>query len=178
MGYARVGAVCASSILFGLALISSAPAYAQKGRDPEDRLGDLRKCSAIAEDAARLACFDTAVASVIAQQDSGEITVVEKEDIETTRRSLFGFSLPKIGLFGSSDDKADEILQSRITGLRRVRNDYWEITIEEGSVWRAANTPRRFKPQVGDPVELEAAAMGSFWFRVDGSHGVKARRIR
>ena len=153
------------------------PAVAAAQND-EDQLKALRDCRTIQDDAARLACFDTAVQVVIARQDSGEITVVDKEDIRETRRGLFGFSMPKLGIFGSGDDEADQVMQSTITGLRQLRGDHWEIEIAEGSVWQATNTPRRFKPETGDSVELERAAMGSYWLRVDGSLGVKARRIR
>lgn len=154
------------------------PAHAQDADKSESRLQELRECRAIEQSGARLACFDAAVANVIARQDSGELQVLDKEDVAETRRSLFGFSLPKIGIFTSDDEEENSMLQSRITGLRRLRSDHWEIEISEGSVWQATNTPRRFRPEVGDEVELEKAAMSSYWLRVNGELGVKARRIR
>lgn len=167
----------------GLALAAAAalpglPAHAQSEKQSENKLQALRDCRAIEQPEERLACFDAAVSSIIARQDSGELQVVDKEDIAETRRGLFGFSLPKIGIFGAGDDRVDTILHSRITGLRRIRSDHWEIEISEGSVWQATNTPRRFKPEVNDEIELEKAALGSYWLRVNGALGVKARRIR
>ncbi|MBX7459457.1 hypothetical protein [Qipengyuania huizhouensis] len=154
------------------------PAHAQDNGEGANRLQALRDCRSIAQDEERLACFDAAVDNVIARQDSGDLQVLDREDVEKTRRGLFGFSLPKIGIFSSDDEDENTILQSRITGLRRLRSDHWEIEIAEGSVWRATNTPRRFRPEVGDEVELEKAAMTSYWLRVDGALGVKASRIR
>ncbi|WP_034922204.1 hypothetical protein [Erythrobacter sp. SD-21] len=168
------GFVRAAAAITALGL-GTAPANAQ---EDEDYLKALRDCRLVEQDSARLACFDDAVQTVIEKQDSGEIRVVDKEDIRETRRGLFGFSMPKLGIFGASDDEADEVLQSTITGLRRLRSDHWEIEIAAGSVWQATNTPRRFKPETGASVELEQAAMGSYWLRVDGEMGVKARRIR
>lgn len=164
--------------VFAAAAFVAVPASAQDVQENENELQALRDCRAIAQSEARLACFDAAVDVVIARQDSGELQVLDKEDVAETRRGLFGFSLPKIGIFASDDEEADAILQSRITGLRRIRSDHWEIEISEGSVWRATNTPRQFKPEVGDEVELEKAAMTSYWLRVNGALGVKASRIR
>ncbi|KWV95452.1 hypothetical protein ASS64_05530 [Erythrobacter sp. AP23] len=159
-------------------MLLAGPISAQGDEDGTNQLQALRDCRVIQQNEARLACFDAAVDNVIARQDSGDLQVLAKEDVAKTRRGLFGFSLPRIGIFSS--DKEDElaVLQSKITGLRRLRSDHWEIEIAEGSVWQATNTPRRFKPEVGDDVELEKAAMSSYWLRVDGAHGVKARRIR
>lgn len=163
--------ICALAVAAFVAL----PANAQ---DSENELQVLRDCRAIEQNEARLACFDGAVDTVIARQDSGELQVLDKEDVAQTRRGLFGFSLPKIGIFASDDEKENTFLQSRITGLRRLRSDHWEIEISEGSVWRATNTPRQFRPEVGDEIELEKAAMTSYWLRVNGALGVKASRIR
>ena len=167
----------------GLTLIAAGgllavPTHAQDDEEGANRLQALRDCRAVVQDQERLACFDAAVDNVIARQDSGDLQVLDRDDVEKTRRGLFGFSLPKIGIFSSDDEAANTILQSQITGLRRLRSDHWEIEITEGSVWRATNTPSRFRPEVGDSVELEKAAMTSYWLRVDGALGVKASRIR
>ena len=151
---------------------------AREGEQEVDQLQALRNCRNFAQDSERLVCFDAAIDTVIAKQDSGEIRVVDKEKIAETRRELFGFSMPKTGIFAGGDHETDEILNSTITGIRRIGSDDWELTLEAGSVWQANNTPRRFKPEVGSQVELEKAALGSYWFRVDGGLGVKARRIR
>ena len=159
-------------------ILSFAPTLQAKEHREADQLQALRACSDIEEDAARLTCFDQSVQTLVDLQDRGEITVVDREDIAETRRGLFGFSLPKLGVFGPGDDSEEQVLNSRITAIRQIRSDHWEIEIAEGSVWLATNTPRRFKPKVGSEVELEQAALSSYWFRVDGQLGVKARRIR
>lgn len=160
-----------------IALALPVTSSAQEDDAAPDHLQALDSCRNISENTARLACFDREVALVMAERESGAIKVVDAEDIRETRRSLFGFSTPKSGVFAPEGEE-EKLLQSTITSLRQVRADYWEVTIAEGSVWRASDTPRRFKPKVGDPVELEEAALGSYWLRVDGKAGVKARRIR
>lgn len=160
-----------------LLLTATHPVFAQD-TDESDHLDNLRECRAIADPTSRLACYDQAVGQVIAKTDAGELRVVDEEEIRETRRGLFGFSLPKLGIFGGDgeEDEADEILQSEITAVRRVR-DEWHLTIAEGSVWRVSNAPTRFKARVGEAVEFEKAAMGSYWVRVGGRLGVKGRRV-
>lgn len=162
-----------TALSLGYASVSQA-----KEQGETDQLLALKTCSAIEDDSARLTCFDQSVQTLMDLQDRGEITVVDKEDIAETRRGLFGFSLPKLGVFGPGDDAEEQVLNSHITAIRQLRGDHWEIEIEEGSVWQATNTPRRFKPKVGAEVELEKAALTSYWLRIDGQLGVKARRIR
>ena len=169
---------CSWAIGLAALSLSYAPASQAKEQSETDRLQALKLCSAIKADSERLACFDQSVQSLVDMQDRGEITVMDKEDIAETRRGLFGFSLPKLGVFGSGDDAGEQVLNSHITAIRQLRGDHWEIEIEEGSVWQATNTPRRFKPKVGAEVELEKAALTSYWLRVNGQLGVKARRIR
>ena len=159
-------------------ILATLPTSASAQEKSDDaQLGQLRECQAIVDDAARLACYDREVAAVVAASDAGDIQVVDKEDIRETRRGLFGFSLPKTGIFGGGDDKDDEVMTSQITSVRQVGREGYRITIAEGSVWQINDPPRRFRPKVGDDVELERAAMGSFWVRLNGQNGVKGRRV-
>lgn len=160
----------------GFALLAIACPAAGQDQTAQDRyLDELRACQAIESDPARLACFDKSVGSIVSATQSGELQVVEKEQLEKTRRGMFGFTLPKLGLFSGKDDL--ELLQSTITGVKGTRGG-WIITIEEGSVWQMNNVPSRLNaPQVGDPVEFKKAALGSYFIRIDGQIGVKGRRI-
>ncbi len=173
----------ALALIAGAALVAGAsPSAAQVSQDAAaaDYLGGLKQCRAVAEPSARLACFDEAAAAILAAADTGEVQIVDREAVRETRRSLFGFSLPKLGIFGSNDDEGERLektMQSEITGVQRLDSDSWRIAIAEGSVWQVSDAHRGFKPRVGAPVEFERAAMGSYWVRVDGQIGVKGRRV-
>lgn len=175
-GSARLAATA-----FALAALSSvtatAPALGQEAAQASSEpLDALRACRAIEEEGERLACYDREVAAVLGASEKGEVQVVRKEEVEKTRRGLFGFRLPKIGLFGG-DDSEMNLLRSTITKVRPIRRG-WIITIEEGSVWQLNSVPSRLRPpKVGDPVEFKKAALGSYFVRIDGQMGVKGRRI-
>lgn len=157
------------------------PAQSQESETGEgDYLAALQQCRAIGDDAARLACFDREAATLLAATDRGDLRIVDREAVRETRRSLFGFSLPKLGIFGGNDDDEDEVdgtLVSEVTDVRTIGRDAFLLTITEGSVWRVSSAPRRFKPRVGDTIELEKAAMSSYWVRLNGQIGVKGRRV-
>ncbi len=158
-------------------LPAQALAQEQESSTTSEWLNGLEQCRDILAAESRLACFDEEVAEILKATEAGEVQIVDGEDLRKTRRGLFGFSLPKSGIFGGGADELERKMQSEITSLRRIDSDSWVITIAEGSVWRVENAHRGFKPRVGAPVELERAAMGSYWVRVDGQIGAKGRRI-
>lgn len=142
-------------------------------------------CRAVADDRARLACFDASVTQLDAARSSGAIAVFDREEVNKTRRGLFGFSLPSLGIFGGGNGKdrradADEIKE--ITGkIRTAQRNYeggWVITLEDGARWEQTE-PMTFgrAPKPGSTATIKRAALGSYKMSIDGSPAVKAHRI-
>ena len=174
-----VGAAMAAA-----ALIVSTTAGAADDKPKADPLSPLRSCRAIVANAERLACFDTVAGQLLTAADEGDLSVVDREEVRKTRRKLFGFSLPDLGIFGRSDkardkDQADEveILNTTIASSRNVR-DGLEITTAEGAIWLIESPPRRlFSPKSGQPVEFRKGTLGSYFVRINNQAGVKGKRI-
>jgi hypothetical protein len=172
-------------LVFPVVALAFAPAAWAEDRQPpaSEYVEGLRACQAIVEPGARLACYDAAAGRMVAAAEQGEVRVVDREDVERTRRRLFGFSLPDIGIFGggkeSGEDDELDMLESTITSARRVGDD-WVFTIEEGdAVWQISNPPMRLaRLKPGDKVVFKKAALGSYFIRIDGQIGVKGTRIR
>lgn len=181
-GGIRRGLVAA---LAGAALAAPAGLAAQDAARAADPLDPLRSCRTIAIDAERLACFDRAATSLVTAAEEGDLSVVNREEVRKTRRALFGFSLPDLGIFGRSDrarekDEADEIevLNTTIAGARTTR-DGLVITTAEGAAWLIDSPPRRLMPpKAGQPVEFRKGSLSSYFIRINGQKGVKGRRIR
>ena len=169
-----------------LAIGTAAPVVAQDDGNPDTAIANtpiidkLAECTQIASESDRLACFDREVGELVGATEEGEVRIVETEDITKARRRLFGFSLPKVGLFGGDDDE-DEVteLVSTITKVRQVGRGEWHFWIEEGDAqWRIKNTSIRARaPEVGDEVEFKPATMGTYWIRVNGRKGARGNRI-
>lgn len=166
-------------------LMTVSPAVAQEQRQKgtsiqnSPLIGKLETCTAITDNADRLACFDREVGALVGATNEGEVKVVQTEDIAQARRRLFGFSLPNIGLFGDASEDEITLLQSTITKVQQVGPKEWHIWIEEGNAqWQMKGTSIRTRaPKVGDPVEFKPATMGTYWIRVDGRNGVRGNRI-
>ena len=167
--------------LLGASLATTSVAAQDAPKD--QHLDSLKQCKAITDPQQRLTCYDSAVTSVLSAIDQGEIRVVDKVDVEKTQRGLFGFSLPKIGLFGGGNDdgKVEELdmLESTITEVKQVSGDTWLLRIAEGDAqWQISNAPMRFSaPKIGDKVVFKRASFNSYFIRVGNQIGVKGRRV-
>ncbi|MFY8048152.1 MAG: hypothetical protein ACOVNS_04970 [Erythrobacter sp.] len=168
-----------------LAAITAAPLAAADDKPESAYIKGLRDCQAKSDPAERLACYDTAVAAMVAASSEGEVRVVDREEVRQTRRKLFGFALPDLGIFGGKDDKDDPeqaeeftTLQTTIAGVRAINGKY-VLTTAEGAQWQLDEMPARLmKPKVGQPVEIKAGALSSYFLRINGQGGVKGRRVQ
>ncbi|MEE2527011.1 hypothetical protein V0U79_11580 [Hyphobacterium sp. HN65] len=60
-----------------------------------DPIDDILVCQQIADQAARLACFDAAAVQLAAERDNGLVGIY-RDDIEAVERDAFGFDLPSM----------------------------------------------------------------------------------
>lgn len=175
-----------SSTVAGALALTCIPAAAQEanaapGPTP-DYLERLKDCQTKQDDDARLACFDAAVGQMVDANEKGDVEVVDREDVRKTKRQLFGFSLPKIKLFGGPDgeeDDKDKLFETTITRARYLSAKKARFTTAEGAVWEMKNIPRRLrKIKAGDTVKFKQASLGYYFIRIGGQMGVKGRRIQ
>ena len=68
-------------------------------------LATLLACHSIGDEKQRLACYDREIAVFESAERDRKVIVLDQEQVKTTRRSLFGFSLPSLRLFGSGAGK-------------------------------------------------------------------------
>ncbi|WP_245228465.1 hypothetical protein [Pontixanthobacter sp. CEM42] len=162
------------------ASIAAGPASAQEAAEEDAYIKSLKACQAITDDSQRLTCYDAAVGTVVAASDEGQVRIIDGEDVKKTKRRLFGFSLPKLGLFGDDDKEEDlELLQSTITNVSISGRNTVFITIEDGNaVWRIPGAKKSLRARVGDKVEFKKAALGSYFVRINGQNGEKGRRVK
>lgn len=171
------GKILVLPAIFAL-IAASAPAHAQNKPEDDAYITSLKSCQPITDDAERLSCYDAAVGRVVAASDEGEVRIIDREDATNTKRRLFGFSVPKLGLFGEGDAEEDiEVLQSTITKVAFSGRNTVLLTIEDGAVWRIQGAKKALLAKPGDKVEFKEAALGSYFVRINGQNGEKGRRI-
>lgn len=166
-----------ATIMMAVALAAT-QAAAPAGGAGEGLLSQLRNCRQLADPTAKIACYDAAVAAFDSAVAEKKVVVLDREDVRETRRSLFGFNLPKLPLFGGGDgDKEEEEVVSRISAVRSLGYGKWRIRIETGAVWQTIEAPRiDIPPEIGDEVRIRRAAMGSYFMNIKGRRAVKATR--
>ena len=141
----------------------------------------LVRCRAIAEDAARLQCFDAAAAELQAATERRDVVVVDREQVRESRRRLFGLPLPRLPVFGGGGDEEEEdevsSIESNIVSAHQQGYGQWVVRLEDGSTWvQTDNQVIAARPRSGQPVRVQRGAFGSYMMKVNNQPGVRVRR--
>jgi len=167
----------------GLAVLALGAAVAQTTTSAlPGAVQRLLECRGQTPDAARLACYDAAVAELSRVISSGDVVVVDHERVAKVKRQAFGFSLPSLNLFERGGEKGGGELQqiSGVVAEAHLRGDRkWIITLEDGAVWEQTDDERlNREPRKGSKAEVRKAALGSFFMNIDGQRALRVQRVR
>ncbi len=162
---------------------------------------DLTSCRSIADDAARLACYD----SIAATPPVAPAAVAEPTAIATTPAAVVGADDPAaqastarapvdeplddpIDLFGRSDREVRDLaiqrntgealtrIQAVVTAVRESATGRLTLSLDNGQVWTQSES-QRFRIKVGDTVEIRRGKVGSYFVkRVGTNRSVRVRR--
>jgi hypothetical protein len=168
-------AVAAAALVAPAAL----PAKDSKPQQRPEAFQALVRCRALADDSARLRCFDAAAAALQQQADNRDLVVVDRKQIQETKRSLFGLDIPDLNPFGGGGGDAEEIksIEGVVRSALQDGDGRWVVTLEDNSTWaQTDNYPFAVNPKRGNKVKIVKAAMGSYMMRINGQPGVRAKR--
>lgn len=176
-----------SSLAAWLVVLGVAATAAGAGADAKDKAAPpaaveaVTRCRTIADDAARLHCFDTSAQQLQAAIAKRDVYVLERTEVRQTRRELFGLSVAKESVISESVDdenKVDEI-DATVTAAAQDNLGNWTVTLNTGAVWQQTDGyPLARGPRKGDTVEIKRAAMGSYKMSVGKQSAVRVRRLR
>lgn len=145
---------------------------------------DLLKCRAITDDAQRLACFDRQVGAMETASQRDEVVVLDKAELHKTRRTLFGFSFPKLPFLGGDDDDRKDAgeegvaqINATIASVRSLGYGKWNIVLEDGAQWATTEAITTRDPKPGMKIEIKRAAVGSFLGKLEGGRPVRMKRV-
>lgn len=139
----------------------------------------LADCRKLADDSARLACFDKAAAALDQAEAKGDIIVVDREQVRKVRREAFGLTLPSISLFEKGEPR-DEIdtLTGVVATARQDATGRWVIRLEDGGTWIQADAGEfPTAPKAGAPAKVRRGALGSYFMSVGGKSAFRAKRV-
>ncbi|MBY8828087.1 type VI secretion protein [Hephaestia mangrovi] len=159
-----------------------AASAADKGKDPGQAkvLQDVVACRAIADSTARLACYDRAATALDQAVTADQLVVMDKEAVRETRRSLFGFSLPRIGLFGGSGGDKEEMKQidTSVTSVSHDIDGRMVFGTAEGATWHQIDDRPTFGVKHGTKVTISVASLGSYFAKFERGVPIRVRRDR
>ena len=165
-----------------LATMTSGARAADKDAAGDRVLQSLTRCRGIADSEERLACFDKATGALEQAVQAKQVRIVDQEDIRKTRRSLFGFTVPRIGLFGDRDGEEDRPefteINTVVASSRALGNGRVEIRLagEESAVWQTTEA-MNFPPKTGDAIRIRKGSLGNYFINV-GGRSVRGMRVR
>lgn len=138
---------------------------------------DVLQCRTITDAQARLACFDQTVGTLATAQQNKDLYVADKQAVQEARRGLFGFSLPKVKLFGDND-MAEEVksIEATIKAVTQGQRGY-VFTLEDGARWAQQDGAYMDRPKVGSKIRIRRAALGSYMGSIDGRVGFRIERL-
>lgn len=178
------------SVLALLALALAGPVGAQpptlQAQAP-DAIAKVYACGEIAESAARLACFDAAVAAMKTAQTQGQFAAVDAAGVRQIEREAFGFSLPslpRLGLpglrRGDGGVAAAETERTPELTLTIARIGSFDgrpsFVMDNGQVWVVIGNEGNRLARPGGAVTIRRASMGSYLMSI--AAGGTALRVR
>lgn len=173
--------VLRTTLILGTVMVFAPEAAAQTARNRPELFGKLIDCRSIPDKAQRLSCYDRSVAAIDDAEKKNELVVVDRQEIRETKRSLFGFSLPRISLFSGdkNDDKEDvSEIQSIVEAARTVKGGDWSLTLaNDAGTWETGSDVA-VAPRAGDKVRIRKASLGSYLGQVGMNRGVRFRRVK
>lgn len=166
----------------GGAMFLAAAAVAAKQPEaapPPPQVSALLACQSITQSAERLACYDKAAAGISEAVAKKDIVVYDRESVRKTKRGLFGFSIPDLGIFGGDDDSVEvKQIEGEIVSTAFNADGGYIFRLADGSRWSQTDgKPIALPPESGDKVVVKKGALGSFILSVGKQPGVKVERI-
>ena len=143
-------------------------------------LAGLAQCRGVADGPERLACYDKAVDTLTAATARKDVVVMDRAEMREARHGLFGFSLPRLRIFGNSDagDEPEHDLVAKVASARQLGYGKWRFTLDSGAVWETTEADRSFDgPKVGQDILLQRGALGGYFAKVGKQHRVAAQRV-
>ena len=173
-GYGGLFATSAVLLTLLLTLQTGTAAAAER---PAKTLAAVTACRSIVDPAQRLACYDAAVGPFVDAIARGDLKVIDREEVRQTRRSLFGFELPRLPFFSGDDSVRDapKEIDTTVASSHEAGYSNWSITMADGSVWQTKE-PLPRDPRGGQAVKIKAGALGNYFLGVNGARMVPAAR--
>ena len=174
----------AAPLIVCLGLLSPPAIAAERESRGDALVSALAACRSVAPDQ-RLGCYEQASAALIAARDQRQIRIVDREAVQRAKRSLFGFSLPHLNLFGTGkeDPRAEsdtdvKELTGTVVSAQHASYGLWVFNLGDDGVWQSIAESPTFEPRKGDKVTIKAGFLGHYTAKIGNGRVVDVKRLR
>lgn len=175
--------VCLAGWAGGMLIVSPSAAAPERQQPRPEIFSRLLQCRSVTDNAERLLCFDRQSSAMDAAAQRDEVVVLDKGELNKTRKTLFGFSFPKLPFLGGGDDDDNREregvthIEAVIASVRSLGYGKWQMGLEDGAVWTTTEPISVRDPKAGQTIEIKRAAMGSFMGKINGGRSVRMKRV-
>jgi hypothetical protein len=160
-----------------MALLMATSVHADDESPPKTYI-DLLACRSIDDATARLACFDKSSADLEKAREAKEVVLLDRADVRKTRRSLFGFTLPKLPFFGGDDSADEEVkeIQTTFETVRELGLGKWQFTIPDGGTWQTTEALTTY-PKEGQAITIKRGIAGGYMLKIGNGPLRRVKRV-
>ena len=182
----RIASIATATALALIAItVTGGEASAQSG-SADAILQSFSKCRSISVVEAQLDCFDKAAQALEKAVKTHDVTITNRQEVRSAQRSLFGFNIGRIALFGTGGDRSDESmkrdvfdrLDTTIVSTQQVANGNVQLRVAEGGAVWVSTDAMPFPPHAGTKVSIRRGALGNYFINVEGQRSVRGTRLR
>lgn len=153
---------CAVLLALGLAAV---PAHAKNKLATAQQLPAVFEavvnCRTLPTDSERLACYDRSVAALASAREKEDIVVADRATIRETKRGLFGFTLPRLKLFGGTEGEDVNEIEGTLSAVRTTQDGLAIFTLADGARWKQTDGGNAFA-KAGQTIKIKRGSLGSF----------------
>jgi hypothetical protein len=171
----RVFTVLVAGACLGSGSAAGAAPTAREGST--EALAKLIACRNVADMVQRVTCYDRETDLLEQAAKRRDIVVVDRADVQQTRKTLFGLTLPRLSLLDGDDQNELKEVAGKLASISTDREGRVLLRLADGAQWRQTDelVLGRF-PKPGADVVIRRGALGSFRISVGGQPAFKARR--
>jgi hypothetical protein len=130
---------------------------------------ELRSCLSIERNTERLSCYDRGIAALLGAEGA----------VAPSAESSFGLvaRTPAHADAGAAASEGVQKVTGKVTAVVTSNDGTAVVTLDNGQVWRQLSGGQLLL-KVGDDVEINRAALGSFQMKVPSGRSGKMKRVR
>jgi hypothetical protein len=161
-----------------IALACTAPAAARKGPSAEDQLRQILRCNGIADQQARVTCYDDAARQAM-NEGAAPATSAAAPTPRLKPEDAFGLENVEVARRPqrARPEELQEVSQPLVARLDDGRG-YWLFRLANGSTWQMVERSVFEPPRAGQTVTIRRGLLGSYMMDFGKTVTVRVSRLQ